>query len=96
VQEDVDAFFRDFGVPVFWKSVDPFSPDAMAFLDFPDEVVLERVVLHTAATLTYPSGRLAGLDEGETIQVGGESYRVRERPRRIDDGRLTQAFLTRA
>ena len=60
----------------------------------PDETVLDGLALSTDYTLRYPLAWLPDLVPGQSIEVAGVSYRVRE-IRAIGDGSERQATLSR-
>lgn len=67
----------------------------MGIMDAPDVFALsDRIVVGHVADLSYPAGKLVGLDEGDLIQVGGVQYRVRQLPQRVDDGALMKALIS--
>lgn len=59
----------------------------------PDETVLDGLTLSRDYEIEYPTARLS-LAAGDTVEVGGESFRVRE-VRRVRDGSETVAKLAR-
>lgn len=59
----------------------------------PDETVLDGLALSRDYEIEYPTARLS-LAAGDTVEVGGESFRVRE-VRQVRDGSETVAKLAR-
>ena len=59
----------------------------------PDETVLDGLALSCDYEIEYPTARLS-LAAGDTVEVGGESFRVRE-VRQVRDGSETVAKLAR-
>lgn len=72
------------------------QPDVVTQVDFraPDETVLDGFALATDYTIRYPALRLPGLGAGETVEVAGSLYRVRE-VRALGDGTEMRASLSR-
>lgn len=66
---------------------------AIVLLDLPDETLLGDAAIVAQPAMEYPATQFVGLDEGEVLTIGGTSYRVRARPRRVDDGALMRALL---
>jgi hypothetical protein len=96
IAEDLSIYFADHAVPAAWNpSGGAPQKTADVILDEPDELVLGEQVIVSNRQITYASTDLAGLDEGETLTVDGMLYRVRERPKRIDDGRLMTALISK-
>lgn len=95
--EDMGIYFADFGLSAAWTpSGGGQQQTAKVLFDEPDEVVLgDQLVVSNVCEITYPAGQLAGLDEGESITVDGIAYRVRERPRQTDDGRIMKALISK-
>jgi hypothetical protein len=60
----------------------------------PDVVLLDGLVLSHQYTMTYPAAWLPQLGVGSTVDIGGQSYRVREITA-IGDGSEQRATLTR-
>ena len=98
IAEDLSIFFADLSVPAVWNpSAGGAQQLADVLFDAPDQVVLgDMLVVSNASEITYPVDKLAGLDENENVTVDGVAYRVRERPRKTDDGRLMKALLSKA
>lgn len=59
----------------------------------PDETVLEGLALSRDYRIEYPSERLT-LDQGDLVEIAGQSYRVRE-VRQLRDGSESAATLSR-
>ena len=60
----------------------------------PDVVLLDGRVLSHQYTMTYPAAWLPQLGAGSAVDIGGQSYRVREITA-IGDGSEQRATLTR-
>lgn len=60
----------------------------------PDVVLLDGLVLSHQYTMTYPAAWLPELGAGSGVDIGGQSYRVREITA-IGDGSEQRATLTR-
>ena len=60
----------------------------------PDESVLDGLALSTDYTMRYPRSLVPRLDAGDTVQISGAAYRVRE-IRALGDGSECQATLSR-
>ncbi|MBD3805435.1 MAG: hypothetical protein IE919_19715 [Thioclava sp.] len=59
----------------------------------PDETVLDGLMLSRDYEIEYPTGRLT-LAAGDTVEIAGQSYRVRE-VMALRDGLETRAKLAR-
>ncbi len=66
----------------------------MAEFRAPDEPVLDGLALSTEYAIRYPASRLPALAAGDTVQIGGHTYRVRE-VHALNDGTECRATLTR-
>lgn len=95
--EDLDLFFAEFAVAAAWTpSAGGALQSAKVLFDQPGELALgDTLLIANTCQITYPLGKLVGLDAGEVLTVDGQPCRVRERPRRIEDGRLMQALVSR-
>ena len=60
----------------------------------PDVVLLDGLVLSHQYTMTYPAAWLPQLGAGSGVDIGGQSYRVREITA-VGDGSEQRATLTR-
>jgi hypothetical protein len=60
----------------------------------PDETVLDGLALSRDYEIEYPTARLA-LAVGDAVEIGGETYRVRE-VRQVRDGSESVAKLARS
>lgn len=89
ITEDLDLFLEDFGVTCTSGAV-----TALGILDMPSQVVADGMVLTTDYKLTVRTADFGGLKYGDTINVDGSSYQVRE-AMRIDDGAFTDLMLTK-
>jgi len=72
------------------------GPVVAAWVEFraPDASILDGLGVATDYGIRYPASRLAGLDQGDTLEIGGAVYRVRE-IRALGDGTEHHATLTR-
>lgn len=97
--EDLSIFFADFGVPAVWTpspAIGGPQQSATVLFDEPAEMVLgDSLVVSNVGEITYAVGQLTGLDDGENLTVNGVAFHVRQRPRKIDDGRLMKALISR-
>ena len=69
------------------------AQSADVFFDTPDSQLLDMTI-NAGYLITYPSTLFPGLSHGETVNVNGEDYFVREIVR-IEDGALTEASLSK-
>ncbi len=83
--EDLSILFDDFGVLCGTVKVLLEEPDEGLGLGFDG-------VRASGPRIIYPTGSLA-LTAGQVVTVGGQSFKVRTEPRKIDDGKLTEASL---
>ncbi|AKJ30679.1 hypothetical protein AAW51_3988 [Caldimonas brevitalea] len=60
----------------------------------PDDTVLDGLALSTDHTIRYPASWLPDLAAGQSLRIGGVSYRVRD-VRSVGDGSERRALLTR-
>ena len=87
--EDLATFFIDFKDSVIYDNA-----EYIAFLDQPDEVIADSVVLTTDYELTGKTSDFGSILFDETIKVNDEDYKVRS-VRKIDDGSLCIVSLTK-
>ena len=87
--EDLDTFFIDFRDSVIYDNA-----EYIAFLDQPDEMIADGVVLTTDYQLTGRTKDFGSILFDETIKVNEEDYKVRN-VRKIDDGSLCKVSLTK-
>ena len=87
--EDLDTFFIDFRDSVIYDNA-----EYIAFLDQPDEMIADGVVLTTDYQLTGRTKDFGSILFDEVIQVNDEDYKVRS-VRKIDDGSLCKVSLTK-
>ena len=87
--EDLDTFFIDFKDSVIYDNA-----EYIAFLDQPDEMIADGVVLTTDYELTGKTKDFGSILFDEVIQVNNEDYKVRS-VRKIDDGSLCKVSLTK-
>lgn len=96
--EDMDAFFDtdEHAVSASWSpSNGAAAQTAGVFLDMPDEIILGGGMTSTEYAITYAATKLTGLAEGESLTIEGVDYKVRSAPRRIEDGKMMRAMLSR-
>ncbi len=60
----------------------------------PDASVLDGLALSTDYAIRYPVSRLPALAAGDTVEIAGDSYQVRE-VRALGDGSERRATLTK-
>ncbi len=72
------------------------APRMTTWVEFraPDESILDGLGVSTDYTIRYPASRLVGLVQGDTVDIGGITYRVRE-VRAVGDGSESRATLAR-
>ncbi len=87
--EELDTFFIDFKDSVIYDNA-----EYIAFLDQPDEMIADSVVLTTDYQLTGKTSDFGSILFDEVIQVNDEDYKVRS-VRKIDDGSLCIVSLTK-
>ena len=87
--EDLDTFFIDFKDSVIYD-----NGEYIAFLDQPDEIIADSVVMTTDYELTVKTIDFCSILFDEVIEVNNESYKVRS-VRKIDDGSLCKVSLTK-
>ena len=85
--ENLSVFLQDFGV-----TCTAGSTTALGILDMPGQVLANGMVLSTDYTLTCKAADFGGLLYGDTINVAGQAYQVRE-VRKLDDGALCEIAL---
>lgn len=87
--QETDVFLREFGQPVSWGR---FS--GLGILDMPSEIIAGGMVLTTDYQLTVKTSDFPGIDAGQEVKVGSQSYYVRE-ARLMDDGLFTTIYLSK-
>ena len=87
VNESLDTFLADFGV-----SCSAGAISSVGILDMPGQVLGNGMVISTDYTLTARAADFGGLLYGDTINVAGQAYQVRE-VRKLDDGALCEIAL---
>lgn len=70
------------------------SLEVMVDFRAPDEDVLDGLAISRNHSIRYPQSRLPSLASGDTVVIGGQSYRVREITA-LGDGSEARASLTR-
>ena len=87
--EDLDAFFNDFKVDVFYKNA-----TYKGIFEQPDELIADGVVLTTDFELTAKNSDLGSIAFDEEVEISNTKYKVRN-VRKIDDGVLCKISLTK-
>lgn len=92
MEEDLDAFLDDFGLPCMAEGT-----SFMGLLDQPDELLqVARAGAHSRQTLlTYRSDAVE-LAREVPVLVKGVAHVVREAPRQLGDGAFSRVLLTRS
>lgn len=82
-------------VQCLWKPADgpPHCTHPVGFFA-PDNTALDGLTLNTDYAITYPALAFVGLAAGQTVEVGGVAYQVRD-VRALADGSEMRATLTR-
>jgi hypothetical protein len=75
------AYLADFGRPVVAGAT-----EGLGILDMPGEYILDQRVITDRYSLTVESSKFSGLDYGDTLTHGGQSYQVKEGPLVVGDG----------
>jgi hypothetical protein len=60
----------------------------------PDASILDGIGMSTDYAMRFPASRLVGIKQGDTVEISGTTYRVRE-VRAVGDGSEHRATLTR-
>ena len=81
--EDLDSFFNEFKVNIFFE-----NETYKGILEMPDEIVADDRVLTTDYELTVKTSELGNLEFGKELEVDNIKYKVRS-ARKIDDGSLS-------
>lgn len=89
--EDLDVFFGD---ELGAVDVVIDATTVSGYLDMPDELVGNGLVLSTEYSLTVKTSDVSGLAAGDEIEVDGDDYEVRD-VRKIDDGKLSRVALAK-
>ena len=87
--EDLNTFFIDFKDSVIYDNA-----EYIAFLDQPDEMIADGVVVSTDYELTGKTSDFGLIDYDEKIIVNDENYTVRS-VRKIDDGSMCIVSLSK-
>ena len=87
LSEDLSVFLSDLGVSVTAGAI-----SGVGVLDMPGQVLAGGMVLSTDYTLTCKAADFGGLLYGDTINVAGQAYQVRE-VRKLDDGAFCEIAL---
>ena len=71
------------------------GPKETTWVEFraPESSILDGIGLSTDYAMRYPAGRLTGMKPGDTVELGGVAYRVRE-VRAVGDGTELRATLS--
>ena len=89
LNESLDAFLADFGVPVT-----DGTTTTTGILDMPSEVIAGGMVITTDYALTVKSSVYPNLKYGDALTVNGAAYTVRE-VRAQDDGQFAIVYLSK-
>tara|TARA_A100001015_G_scaffold164065_1_gene182416 strand:+ start:1779 stop:2078 length:300 start_codon:yes stop_codon:yes gene_type:complete len=87
--EDLNTFFIDFKDSVIYDNA-----EYEAFLDQPDEMIADGVVVSTDYELTGKTSDFGLVDYDEKIVINDENYTVRS-VRKIDDGSMCIVSLSK-
>ena len=87
--EDLNTFFIDFKDSVIYDNA-----EYIAFLDQPDEMIADGVVVSTDYELTGKTSDFGLAEYDEKIIVNDENYTVRS-VRKIDDGSMCIVSLSK-
>ena len=87
--EDLDTFFIDFKDSVIYDNA-----EYIAFLDQPDEMIADGVVVSTDYELTGKTSDFGLVEYEDKIVVNDENYTVRS-VRKIDDGSMCIVSLSK-
>ena len=87
--EDLDTFFIDFRDSVIYDNA-----EYIAFLDQPDEMIADGVVVSTDYELTGKTSDFGSVEYEDKIVVNDEDYTVRS-VRKIDDGSMCIVSLSK-
>lgn len=87
---DLDVFLA----PPFGKPVTAGVVSGYGILDMPSQMIADGMVLTTEYKLTVRTDKFGWLKFGDTVNVQGVSYEVRE-PMLIEDGLLSEIILTK-
>ena len=87
--EDLDTFFIDFKDSVIYDNA-----EYIAFLDQPDEMIADGVVVSTDYELTGKTSDFGLVEYDDKIVVNDEDYTVRS-VRKIDDGSMCIVSLSK-
>ena len=87
--EDLNTFFIDFKDSVIYDNA-----EYIAFLDQPDEMIADGVVVSTDYELTGKTSDFGRILFDESIQINQENYTVRS-VRKIDDGSMCIVSLSK-
>jgi hypothetical protein len=77
-----------------WRPVSGQVITAWVEFRAPDATILDGIGLSTDYGIRYPASRLDGLGQGDTLEIGGVAYRVRE-VRAVGDGSESRTSLSR-
>lgn len=89
INDPLDLFLQDFGVPVIAGSV-----TGLGILDMPGQLVADGMVVNTDYRLTVRTDQFGSLLYGDAVTVNGILYEVRE-ALMIDDGAFTDLMLAK-
>lgn len=87
---DADAFLSDFGLTVAADGV-----TGLGIFDTPSEYIASGRAISDEYLLRVETAKFGGIAYNDNITVEGETYRVRESPRMVDDGMFCLVLLTK-
>ena len=90
--EDLSLFFDagGFALAATWG-----ASTAQVLMRQPTEDILGGRAQSNEYEVQMPAAEFAGINRGDTITIGGASYRLREKPRLLGDGALKSLLLER-
>lgn len=89
--DDLAFMLADFGEVVVFGAYT--ARGILSFDSDPQDLGANLPVMGTTISLEYAPTSLPGLKKGSSITVAGTAYRVKDPPRRKDDGALSIAYL---
>lgn len=90
--EDMSVFFNtaEFAHQATWGAM-----TAAVLFDQPTEDILGGRAQSDEYEATLPVGAFPGIKRGDTVVIAGVSYRLREKPKVLEDGALKRLLLER-
>lgn len=93
--DDLPVMFSDFAVAATWSPTVGIEHAAEVILDKPDEVILGGNVLAGNTQMIFREDQFVGIDEGDVVTIGSDSWLLRETPRQSADGRVMTVSVVR-